>query len=368
MPLPSTLLLPALVGAIAACGTAPATPDAGPPGARVFDMSRVHDIDLVLTAGTSAAGRADLRFDGQAIGTVGLNTADGEPPPGRPEKVALHVDLAAVTPSLRLDGLDALRLENDTALLHTVVTHELARRAGLAAPRTSHAAVRLDGQTLGFYVVVEASTDEYFARALGPGHQGGRLYHGPWDFDDDPAAAPQTLGDADRSALAALATTVLAAPDASFAADVAPLLDLDGYITYFAVESVLVSDASYTSSTNHYALYHDPQDGRFVFVPEGMDVLYMSDPVSFPTIPLTGLLGQRVVAIPALYAQYEAEAVRVAGLIEQAPSLEQLIVDRFELLQAASGDDPALFADVARTAQSLILLREGLVAAAGFAQ
>jgi hypothetical protein len=348
-------------------GPAP-TPDAGPPGARLFDPGVVHTVELDVDAATLAAlpvgGALDaaVTVDGHALGLVRLVRTRGEPPPGRPEKIALRIEAGAAG----IDGIDVLDLRNTTRLFHEPVLHELARRAGLPAPRTAHARLRARGQTLGYYVLLEAPSAGYVARAFPPG--GGRLYEGPWDFDQDPAAAMQTLGDPEpaRASLAALADAVVNAPDDGFEAAVGARLDLHAYLTAFAVESVLVCTDGYTATKDHFGLYQDPSDGRFHLVLLGAETLYAVEPVDLPPIPLNGRLAQRFMAVPALAARYRPELGRVVGFIDAPPRLDDRIVDGFDLLVAGAGGDPALEDDVARTAQSLVLLREGLAAAATF--
>jgi spore coat protein CotH len=55
----------------------------------------------------------------------------------------------------------------DPTLLNEHLVYEIARRAGMAAPRTAHAAVTFNGQPYGFFIVREAINDEFLRRVFG---------------------------------------------------------------------------------------------------------------------------------------------------------------------------------------------------------
>ena len=108
------------------------------------------------------------------------------------------------------------------------------------------------------------------------------------------------------------------------------LVDVDEFIRFWAVETLLGAWDSATGNANNFHIYRDPEDGLFHFIPWGADTAFRG---AHPLKPLTGVLyrnfslADRLFNIPEYRARYEAE-------------LEDLL--------ATQWDEAALLAEVER--------------------
>jgi spore coat protein CotH len=186
--------------------------------------------------------RGDVVIDGAKIAQVGIR------------KKGFLGSVVSTRPSLKIKfdeyvsgqshaGLDGLTLNNnnqDQTFVQQHLAYDLFARAGVPAPRTSFAHVRVNGEDLGVYTHVEAINKSLLRRVFG--NSNGVLYESyAGDFSDDrfyrivekSGAASQ-----DRSALAAL-KDVLAVTGPVSIPRVEALVDLDGFMRLWAAESLM---------------------------------------------------------------------------------------------------------------------------------
>ncbi|HYO53521.1 CotH kinase family protein [Archangium sp.] len=229
----------------------------------------------------------------------------------------------------RYRGLDRLLLNNalqDRSLLNEHLAYELYRQAGLAAPRTAHALVVLNGQVYGLYVVREAYDKQTLRGMFGNGS--GNLYEGSCCVDfAAPLGSPALLDLKDeqeegrtREDLEALAAVVEKAPDDALEQKLEALLDVDAYLTSYALEVALAHWDGYSLNLNNYYVYHRPRDGRFVFLPHGMDQL-MDRPELDPFQVPRSRLAQRVREHPSLNARFLARLNTVVRAVWNDPAM-----------------------------------------------
>ena len=309
-----------------------ATPTA-PVGDQVFATGVLHQVTIEV-----AAADLDTLDNDQTVRVPCTVTVDGATVAGagcrkkgtssvRPlsDKAGFTVKFDEFVPGARLDGLKMLAIDNaiqDPGLVSGHVAYEVFRRAGLPAPRTSHAVVTFNGTVKGVFVLEEATTPQYLAAHFGDGS--GNLYEGPWDFAQGVAAADLKDEVEDlrsRADLEALSAVVLDSPDGEFEAAVRPLLDVDRFITNIAVELIACLWDNYAYIAWNYYLYDAPADHRFVMLPHGVNWPYYVadlDPLDLYTYPWgsqfpPGRLAERVRQVPALDAAFRAELARVAG-------------------------------------------------------
>jgi spore coat protein CotH len=233
----------------------------------------------------------------------------------------------------RYRGLDRLLLNNalqDRSLLNEHLAYSLYRRAGLAAPRTAHALVVLNGRAYGFYVVREAYDKRFLRTAFGDGR--GNLYEASCCMDfAAPLGSPALLDLKDereegrtREDLAALAAVVENAPDETLEKELEALLDVDAFLTGFALEAALAHWDGFAFNLNNYYLYRRPRDGRFVFLPHGMDQL-MDRPDFEPFQEPRPRLAWRIWAHPSLNARFRARLSQVVRDVWDEPSLREQV-------------------------------------------
>lgn len=175
-------------------------------------------------------------------------------------------------------GLKKMTLNNmvqDASMVHEVLSYELFRSIGIAAPRTGYAYVRVNGEPYGVYLNVETFDDVALERWFGPFDDPQHLYEGEYGTDVKPGEAGAFEVDEgdeeDRSDLEAL---IAAVSDESgpFSARVDGLADLEEMTRMWAVEKYVGHWDGYAGALfqNNYYLYSDPS-GEFQMLPWGTD-------------------------------------------------------------------------------------------------
>ena len=353
------------------------TPDAMAPDPteKVFDLGRLHEIAIAvapeyldtLDTWTPEQPRVPctFTFDGVAIARAGIRRKGGST--WGSAKPGYSVKLDEYVTGQELFGLDRLLLDSagtDPSFLHEHLGYELYRSAGLPARRTAHAAVTFNGVDKGLFVVAEAHDKKFLRRTFGDGNQGGNLYEGWCCFDfvsrtdriDLKGEVEEMRGRDDLDALIAI---ILDAPDDRFEELVTARLDLSGFITGYAVDAAVVHWDGYSFQTNNYYLYDDPADGRFVFLPHGMDQL-LGDLAADPFVRPKGRLSQRIREIPALDARFRAEVYRVVDEAWDLPALLARIDQVAAILQATPRSGEATLRDLDSFDRNLGPTREAL--------
>jgi len=236
-----------------------------------------RDMGTMFRGGTESPFtwfRGDVVVDGVAIGSVGirkkgfLGSLDSASP-------SLLVDFNRHVDQSPVDGLGRLTLNNnkqDKSLLSQSLAYRVFRAAGLAAPRVGFADVTVNGERLGIYSNVEAVRRPFLERVFGVGK--GTLWEGTVcdivpesleRLEEDVRGDPE-----DRERLAALGA-MLASDEPLDLGRLGALVDIDTFLRFWSVESILNLWDGYSANQNNYFVYADPSDGRFRFVPWGAD-------------------------------------------------------------------------------------------------
>ncbi|HEU5315123.1 MAG TPA: CotH kinase family protein [Chloroflexota bacterium] len=278
----------------------------------VLDPSRLPLLDLDREAKIDCDVTIDgTRYTGARIkekGSIGSSSnLDGKP--------GFTITFGKDNPK----GMDKLTLNNarqDASFLHEHLAYDLYRRAGLAAPRTTHGAVTLNGKPYGVFVMVEPFDDPFLERTFDSDK--GNLYEGnaPGELTenvDNPLVLE--LKDEDkgkkRDDVRALAAAI-AAPEGQFETEVRRLLDLDRFIAALALDGLLAHWDGPMFNNNNYYLYANPRDGgRFVLMPHGADQVFDVgfDPLQEPK----ALIARRVRATPSLETRLRNDLNRIMG-------------------------------------------------------
>lgn len=235
------------------------------------------------------------------------------------------------------DKLTLNNMKQDDSRVRTCLALELFASAGVPAPRCTFAHVTVNGQDLGVYANIESIGKSQLAARFEDGT--GNLYEGSIsDFRPewvDTYEKKTNESDPDRSDLQAL-TDALQAPDAELLAKVEPLVDVDAFLTYWAMESILASWDGYTGNQNNHLVYHDPQSGQFHFLPWSPDATFdAANPfavgVSPQSVFATGALPNRLYALPEIRTKYRE---RVLSLLDQVMKADVILaeIDRMEAL------------------------------------
>ena len=102
------------------------------------------------------------------------------------------------------------------------------------------------------------------------GNDSGDLYEGSvFDFNDDYLVTFDIKSDGSTLApLKELADTLLLDDD-ELMDELEKILDVQGFITHWAVEGLIGHWDGYAEGSNNFYIYQDPTDGRLHFIPWG---------------------------------------------------------------------------------------------------
>lgn len=310
---PSTSLAAAAFILIACSGSVPAAdPDAGDTdpeggagdplddffGLELHDIRIQLDPDAVddLIAAPREYTHGAIEIDDAAFEDVGVRlkggagsfvpwggdypeiSGDGN---GNPGKNALIVDFNRWVKGVDLMGLEKLTMNNlvqDPTCVHEFLGYTLFCESGIPASRSGFAIVTVNGEQKGIYALVETpDNDEFLEEHFGS--DDGNLYEGEYGTDFSVETIDgwdQDNGDDEsRSDLIAVATALDGIGDD---ADPMPTLeehfDMEGYAAFAAAEIFLGHWDGYAQSANNFAVYHNPEDGMWTFLPWGLDQLF----------------------------------------------------------------------------------------------
>ena len=303
--------------------------------------------------------RAEIRIDGAVIAQVGVRKKGfvGSVVSTRP---SLKVKFDEYVRGQSFAGLEGLTLNNnnqDQALLQQFLAYDLYTRAGVPAPQTSFARVRVNGEDLGLYTRVETIDKAFLRRVFG--NDNGVLYEGyyPGDFIRDGSSQiveKRGAKDQDRGAIGRL-TEVLAAPGPLALPRVEALVDVDGFIRMWAIESLMGHWDSYSGNRNNYYLYVHPSTRKLHFIPWGADSVFEDPgPLVFRPVPKSfkaeGVLARRLWELPEIQNRYRA----VMRQLLAGPWNESRLLEEMRTRQAALQPHSSLRPETVRNASARI--------------
>jgi spore coat protein CotH len=301
--------------------------------ARVFDTSVLHRIDMVIAPDaartilnrTTERVRCTFTFDGIVLKDVGVRQAGGTFNRFVPieQKPTLSVKFDDFVEGQELHGLEKIVLKDgrqDTGLVSEHMTYEVYRRAGIAAPMTAYAHVTINGMDSGIYVMREPINRDFLTRNFGRRFSDGNLYE--LNYQPDPMVSPRQIVLKDEAEQKRQRTELVGAADAvqnaspeAFASAVSKYVDLDRYITFYAVEAATSNYDGFSFNVNNAYLYSHPKDGRLIMIPHGADSAFWAiaqiTKLRSPFQPPRAALARRVQAIPELAQKFAAEVARV---------------------------------------------------------
>ncbi len=324
----------------------------GPPLLRNPDASRaglagILGVDLPWSRGDVRVGDAVLtnvaaRFKGNGTFVASV----------RGYKRPFKLDLNDFVPEQRLAGRHTLNLHNlaaDRTYLCDTLACEFFRAAGLPAPRTAFARVRLtvegrfEDRLLGLYVLVENPDSQWAREQFGV--PGVALFKPVTpdlfaDLGDDwaeyePIYDPKTkVTPAQQRRLIALVKLVSQPDDARFADRIGELVDLPEFARFLAGQVLLANYDSILSNGQNFLLYLDPRTDRFGFIPwdhdhswgqfgligSAQDRAHAS--IRQPWLGENRFLG-RMMQVPEVRQLYEAELKRLREELFQPERLSR---------------------------------------------
>ncbi len=310
-----------------------------------------------VTVGEETFAKVGIRFKGN--GTIG--------DAARTIKKSIKIDLDRAGGAGRFGGSKTINLHcgvTDPSKCREALGYELYRAAGVAAPRTALAEVRLtvpgkyDKELLGVYTLVE-EVDRPFLRDRFDADAGLLLKpEGLREFEDrgdnwdsyKKAYAPKrepTKSEAAR--LVAFAKLVHRADDATFGREIESYLDVDGYLRYLAATAFVVNSDSFFALGHNYYFYLHPKTNQLHFIPWDLDRAFSNFPIFGSNSQQMNLslsrpyagkhrLTERLLALPGVGERYQKlwkelsatafEKARLVGRLEAAEAAIKDLRDR----------------------------------------
>ena len=235
------------------------------------------------------------------------------------EKPALKLKFNFSEPDLRLMGLKKLTLNNmvqDPSMIHEVLSFQLFKALDIPSPRTGYAALTINDEPYGVYLVLEAYDDVslsmYFATLK-------HLYEGDSGIDVIPSQV--SLFDIDEGStsnttdLSMFAIVAASTPDENWVTAIEDVADLPRLHRMWAVEHFIGHSDGYSITTNNYYL-HSSSSKYFTMLPSGTDQSFV-DNVDYHEG--AGTLFARCVAIPECLASYN---LTLSELIDVLDSMD----------------------------------------------
>ncbi|HET9934575.1 MAG TPA: CotH kinase family protein, partial [Polyangiaceae bacterium] len=223
---------------------------------------------------------ATLRYGDELLADVGLRIKGESSFRKLDKKSAFKIKFDEFVPHQLFHGLHRLTLNNmieDPSFIAERLAYDVYRAAKLPAPRCNSALVYVNGDFYGVYANIESEDKTFLSRWFASND--GNLYEegnhdfltgadGYFDLETNEAAN-------DRSGLLQLIAVTEAADATNFSETVGVSLNLEHFLRYVAAEAAVNQWDGYAYTMfypNNFRIYEDPKDGRFVFLPWGMDM------------------------------------------------------------------------------------------------
>ena len=287
---------------------------------------------------------ADVTVDGTTIQNVGVR------------KKGFFGSVSRVKPSFKIDfteygseqevyGLERMTLNNlqqDPSLLDQCIGYGLFEDAGLVASRCNFAHVTLNGTSLGIYSHVESIKEPFLLRNYGDST--GNLYEGSiGDFRDNWIGVIEKKNNNDSTDLEAIQAALEIEDDTASLTALAQLVDLDKFLTHWALDGLIGNWDGYSGNANNYWIYKAPS-GLYEFFPWSLDDLFgRGNPFGglnseARTVLDNSAISNRLWQMEPIRLQYEARINELISTVwDEAVILER--IDRMEaLITPVAGD------------------------------
>lgn len=247
----------------------------------------------------------------------------------------------------------------DESYLCEWLCSDLCRDAKVLATRVTHARVWLNDRDLGLYVLKEGFDEPFLKRHFG--NASGNLYDGGFVQDVDADLEKDSgQGPGDHSDLRALQAACQELEPKKRWPAVNERLDVDAFLSFMAFELMTCHWDGYTPNKNNYRIYFEPQQGRAVFLPHGMDQMF-GDP-GFPILEYPEpIVAHAVMHNPDWRRRYRERVAELLPLFEPKRLHERLdtVLARLQPVVAElSADFANAHADRVRELKERIAARE----------
>jgi hypothetical protein len=141
--------------------------------------------------------------------------------------------------------------------------------------------------------------------------------------------------------------TALEATDDTLIEELSSVLDLDAFLTFWAVETMTAHWDGYAGNTNNYYFYEDPTSDLIHFIPWGTDGTFMGPYMLFEdrmaprSINAAGLITRRLYMNPEGQAMYIDRLKSLLDAHWDVDALEQTVIDMAEVIGPSLAEDEA---------------------------
>ncbi len=306
----------------------------------LFNDQVLHRIDLWVNTRDFATLKAEyetnnyypanLKWNGMTVTNVGIRSRGLGSRNG--EKPGLRVDVNRYVDGRTFLGLTAFNLNNmtqDPTSVREVMAMKFYRAMGLPAPRIAEAALYVNNEFYGAYIIVEEIDAVSAARLLG--ENSGYLFEFKWRFvwffdylgSDlaaykaiyEPKLRPTESDASLYDPIEAMTRTINSASDEDFVASVSQYLDLTTYLRIVGVQAFIAECDGLLGNwgiANHFLYrFNGKPLGQFI-IWDASSAFYTS---SYPfTVGLTdNVLMRRAMAVPALRAVFFGAILEAAA-------------------------------------------------------
>lgn len=192
-------------------------------------------------------------------------------------KPAIKLRFNRENPKGRFLGLKRLTLNNmvdDPTRMRESIGYRVYHAAGLAAPRTAYATLKINEREMGIYLAVEAIDDVFVSSRFGKPIGG--LYEAEDGCDFYPADVEnfeREEGPAESRLNLARVANAVASESPELWIENSPYIDRDAVISYLAVSTLLGDFDGYWHSHNYF-LYEKGPGGPWLILPWGIDRVF----------------------------------------------------------------------------------------------
>jgi hypothetical protein len=261
-----------------------------------FDKDAVHEIKLtfpnadwyeVLAANYDGV-RADnpyfaasfewgeYRFDNVGVRFKGNSSYNVN---GR--KKPFRIKLNEFVKGQKIESMASFSLSNgwnDPSMVREPAYYQIARAMGLKASRANYAALYINGEYWGLYVLTEVVNSDFLKTQFGKNEDTGNMYKGNIGasfayLGEDPAPYKSAWEKQsneeldDWSDLIALCKLINDTPAEELRAKIEAVMDIDSVLAALALDNATVNLDSYVGMGQNFYIYRRPSDSRWVWIP-----------------------------------------------------------------------------------------------------
>ncbi len=279
----------------------------------------------------------------------------------------LKIELDHYDKNQRWRGVRTLTLNAgavDASRLREALAYSVYRAAGIPAPQTAFAKVTLtvpgkyDMEFLGLYTLVEhvdrAFLQHHFNEARGlllkPERTRGIDYLGEdWTKYKSRYFPKRDATPDEAKRLIAFAKLVNRGSDEAFAKEISTHLDMDNFLRFIAVTTMLPNTDSFLTTGHNFYMYLHPKTNKLSFMPWDLDIAFAGFPLMGSVDEQVNMnllkpspgklkLVDRLLAIPAVDAQYR----KIVAEIARGPFEKQRLLKDLESMAAVVREPLAL--------------------------